>query len=49
MRTTGRLVVRTGHRGIDALGQTRIHRAGQLPQSAEVGVDEVDELGSHQG
>ena len=39
-----RLVVRAGQRGVDALGQLRVQRAGELAQPRGVEVGEVDEV-----
>ena len=42
------LVVRPGQAGVDPFAQRRIDLAGERAQLWRVGVDEVDELGTHQ-
>ena len=40
--------MRPGQPGVDALGQRRVDLVGDIPQPRRVGVDQIDELGSHQ-
>ena len=44
----GRLVMRAGQPGVDALGQRRVDLAGEGPQPRRVRVDQVDELRADQ-